>query len=196
MEKLNIWHIIKACIGTLVNHMTPPLPSETVSKIGQYLSISSERPREAKLEINLSDYIDAIEELTSTSSGEARQRLNNMKADLARGLSHYNAQNLWETMLSQATSSLHELDVSTIRSAPLNQFMKISFAELAKNTIDAAILNGQKEITLTLNIDDQSDPNNITMTIQDNGCGFSDKTHNWGSLSVNPRIKLLRHSNV
>ncbi len=153
------------------------------NKIGRYLRIDSHEPLSAELttdfrlhpamlKIDLNDYMSASK--GRAESPEAARAFVEVRGELIKCVSTLHATNLWFHMLNEATQGMNEAEVQIIRASPVSQFMESDFVELVKNAIDEAILSGHLVIELTLDIDVHSDPDNITMTIKDNGRGFSD----------------------
>lgn len=142
-------------------------------EVGRFFSIRSLGLKEAELQINLEEYITSSKNRFTSPAND--QLFIDARKDLAYQVSSFNAVKLWDMMLDQATIRLSTEEIDEIKAAPVSQFLAESFVELVKNAIDVAIMNGQTEIKLTLNVDNQSNPDNVTLTLQDNGPGFPDK---------------------
>ncbi len=129
------------------------------------------------LHLNLQPYIDSYKT-------EDKSDYHRVKSTLLEHISETNGGLIWNELLQCAIDRaltlgrLNPDEALLIQNSPLNTYMKENFIEIVKNVMDEAILgafengrSGQLELMLTL---DLSSPDQIKMTLTDNGRGFPD----------------------
>jgi hypothetical protein len=125
------------------------------------------------LTIDLRSYVDSFDIGDKETASRIRRDLSNL-------VSGFNGSLFLDEMFQKAISGkdLSDKDIADIRVSPAYLFMVDSLVEIIKNTMDEALLghyeNGlEAKLNLTINFDISS-PENIILTLTDNGRGFSD----------------------
>ena len=149
------------------------------------ITMNSPQINSVKVTIDMRPYIVAYQEYKlkqylGNSKRNEKEVYFNLKDKLRNRLTGLSGDLLWEQVLELATDGLSSTEIEIIRSSPASSFMDNSFVEIIKNAMDEAILGYYQSlhnprIELHINLDVQTDPHNISITIDDTGRGFSRK---------------------
>ena len=106
-----------------------------------------------------------------------KQKFQNLRDGFSHCISGVVGSLLWGQMLEHATVGFSKSRMSTLETTPAVAFLEEHFIELVKNIMDESVLGynplDSRPITLSMAIDDFSDPDNITLMFEDTGRGFS-----------------------
>lgn len=135
----------------------------------EYIKIHSDHTKQAVLEIDLSDYIKAYQE-NPTEYRRIRSIIQFATTNMLGGL-------ICEDMLAHALETLPPEESEEVVNSPAVDIIRTHFAELMKNVVDEALLGHNQagrptNISLTLEIDNSTHPDAISVRVTDTGRGF------------------------
>ncbi len=131
--------------------------------------IASEHLKQATITVDLKPYVQAY--------ATNRKKYQKIRSDFEDKLSALSGDIHWINLLEAAVQNLPPEQREKIKNSRAVEILEFSFVEILKNSMDEA-LDGFYEdnlpahTTITLEIDDESDPDNIMVTVTDTGRGF------------------------
>ncbi len=161
------------------------MPENEKSEGPSLISINPIQPGVAVVTVDMGPYVDAYRDyqtkkreriMSQTQEKQVALEYTTIRATLADSVNGLSGGLLWERFIEEATLGLSETRAQTIKTAPAAEFMRNSFVELVKNIMDEAVLGyspiAHSPIELKMTIDDETDPDAITLTFEDTGRGF------------------------
>ncbi|MCH9756251.1 MAG: hypothetical protein K0U37_03525 [Gammaproteobacteria bacterium] len=131
--------------------------------------------KQAKVSFDLGPYVNAYQQ------GRNSPQYQQIRAELFTQLTGVVGDLHWEDILNKATEGLEIEEAENIRNSPAAEMIDYSFVEILKNSLDEALAGyyeteGERpaSITLTIDIDNETNPNQVSIKITDSGRGFPD----------------------
>jgi len=139
-------------------------------------------PHTASLTIDLTPH---IERYHAYIRGDLTSReYNKSKLMFTEIIDHGNAQLTWEDLVTQATQDMHDDETKALLESAAHSFFNMEFDEIVKNSIDACLaphehaLQSSHPTTVTLTLDIETNDEEVTLSLSDNGPGFPDDYKN------------------
>jgi hypothetical protein len=151
-----------------------------------FINMSSTSPGHVDIELNLAPYVTAYEKAYSPKTpAHAREtamtEFNNLANNIYNRLDGMPGETHWFRAQDLATETSGTAQKKIIAASPASDIMANSFIEIIKNSMDEAVsryYDSNKTqaptINLSLDIDNTSNPNQVSMQLTDSGRGFTD----------------------
>jgi hypothetical protein len=153
-------------------------PKEETAKTYLEITSGTDLGLSARLTVNLNDYMSASLN-NKENSRSTKQKLDRIRASIVDCITGLSGACLWEDMLTCAISRLSEPDqIETkkyIDASAAGVYMRQSFIELVKNSMDQIVLSDKQppECVVQLDLFIEVIEDMIRMTFSDNGGGFT-----------------------
>jgi hypothetical protein len=151
-----------------------------------FISMTSPAPGHVDIELNLAPYVSAYEKAYSHKTPAhtreaAMTEFNKLANDIYERLDGMPGATHWFMAQDLATETFNAAQKKAIDASPASDMLKNSFIELIKNSMDEAVSRyydsnktQKPTIKLSLDIDNTSKPNQVSMQLTDSGRGFTD----------------------
>ena len=150
------------------------------------IRISASGSGKALMTIDMQPYIQAYLDFREKLSRDmSEDEIRDIRRDYDQAKKKFNdpvigvnGQYLWVEFFKEATQGFSPERIKEIENSPAVMYMQVNFVEIVKNCMDEAILNYDphtyRPMRLEVTLDDETDPNHITLMLADTGRGFPD----------------------